>query len=59
MELNLTMFSLFFSINHAYMHSFINNFFHKKSKDLTKFFLNIKGMGLVRINTKKYNFKKS
>jgi len=39
------------------MHSFINNFFHKKLKDLAKFFLNIKGMGLVRMNTKKYNLK--
>jgi len=34
-----------------------NLFLFKILKDLAKFFLNIKGMGLVRMNTKKYNFK--
>jgi len=37
------------------MHSFINNFFIQILKDLAKFFVNIKGMDLVRMNIKKYN----
>jgi len=39
------------------MHSLINNFFHQILEDLDKFFVNIIDMDLVRMNTKKYNFK--
>jgi len=41
------------------MHPFMKNLFLIKIlKDLAKFFfVNIKGMDLVRKNTKKYNFK--
>jgi hypothetical protein len=44
----------------SHIHAFIHKHFFpfiKLSKDLAKIFVNIKGMGLVRMNTKQYNFK--
>ena len=54
------MYYMFISIiMHAYMHPFINNFFHQISKDLDKSLVNIVDIDLVRMNIKKSNFKKS
>jgi len=42
------------------MHPLMKNLFLIKIlKDLAKFFVNIKGMDIVRKNTKKSNFKKN